>query len=510
MVKSEVNTPNKRKSLQANSSAKKTKVENGNGVASPTKLVSIKKEPHSPKGVQSPKIKVEPRNSLPKAGQSPKAFQSPKAVQSPKIKVEGRNSLPKAVQSPKAPKPVTPSPQANKKNKKGKAGGDSPKKVTSFAGTKQLTKSIEKVKKPKATLEAGEGKKKRKNAFANLIAQVKAKEGTNDPELLKILDIRLNAITERGDLTKTAKRKLSILNKLKLICTEGSTAASQKAKAQIAEKKKLGSEKKLQKKPVAAKKAAVGKKASKSPAPELADSEDDEEEEDDDDDSEVSDHDSDAEEDGDSAEEEEDTDAEDDDDDEDDEEDDDGEEAEEEEDDEDDSDEEEIPVPAPKEKVQPVLPKPTPKQPTITDLYSKDIVKKGQKRFVLFVGNIPYDATKEELATHFAKVGDIVDIRIPTEKGSNRPRGFAYVEVNNDTSYEKCMSMHHSQLRGRRINVLYTQGGKKKGDEKKKEIKGKNFKLHALRRQGKLAGSVKESQKRSFRRNKNKRENGQD
>lgn len=62
--------------------------------------------------------------------------------------------------------------------------------------------------------------------------------------------------------------------------------------------------------------------------------------------------------------------------------------------------------------------------------------------------------------------------------------------------------MHHTFLNGRRINVLYTQGGNKMGDGKKKDIKAKNFKLHALRKQGKLLGSKKESQKRSFRRKK--------
>lgn len=71
---------------------------------------------------------------------------------------------------------------------------------------------------------------------------------------------------------------------------------------------------------------------------------------------------------------------------------------------------------------------------------------------------------------------------------------------------QKCLSMHHTQLKNRRINVLYTQGGKKKGTVKKNEIKEKNFKLHALRRQGKLAGSVKESRKRSFRRKKQRQE----
>lgn len=65
--------------------------------------------------------------------------------------------------------------------------------------------------------------------------------------------------------------------------------------------------------------------------------------------------------------------------------------------------------------------------------------------------------------------------------------------------------MHHTFLKGRRINVLYTLGGKKKGENQKKEIKAKNFKLHALRKEGKLAGSKKESQKRSFRRKKQQR-----
>lgn len=62
--------------------------------------------------------------------------------------------------------------------------------------------------------------------------------------------------------------------------------------------------------------------------------------------------------------------------------------------------------------------------------------------------------------------------------------------------------MHHSFLKGRRINVLYTQGGKKKGEEQKNKIKAKNFKLKAMREGGQLLGSKKQTQKRSFRRKK--------
>lgn len=67
---------------------------------------------------------------------------------------------------------------------------------------------------------------------------------------------------------------------------------------------------------------------------------------------------------------------------------------------------------------------------------------------------------------------------------------------------QRALSLHHSMLGNRRINVLYTKGGNKnEGD--KKEIKIKNFKMDAMRQQGKLMGSVKDSKKRSARRAKN-------
>lgn len=52
---------------------------------------------------------------------------------------------------------------------------------------------------------------------------------------------------------------------------------------------------------------------------------------------------------------------------------------------------------------------------------------------------------------------------------------------------------------------MYTAGGKKKGPDVKKEIKQKNLKLHGMMKQGLLAGSVKEDQKRSARRAKKRK-----
>lgn len=50
--------------------------------------------------------------------------------------------------------------------------------------------------------------------------------------------------------------------------------------------------------------------------------------------------------------------------------------------------------------------------------------------------------------------------------------------------------MNGSQLKNRRIKVEYTQG-KKEGEDNSKQIKAKNFKLHAMRKQGQKGGYQK-------------------
>ncbi|CAL7946260.1 unnamed protein product [Xylocopa violacea] len=154
------------------------------------------------------------------------------------------------------------------------------------------------------------------------------------------------------------------------------------------------------------------------------------------------------------------------------------EEEEEEEDDDDDDDEEEDEEDVEDEDNKQVKNKENPKEKG----KSKDMEGDGKKkRYILFVGNLPYTITSEELKKHFlTKVSQIVDIRIP-KKDANTSRGFAYVELANNVDYEKALSLNHTFVNGRRINVQYS------GTDKKAGV-AKNFKLHALQKSGKLAG----------------------
>lgn len=56
--------------------------------------------------------------------------------------------------------------------------------------------------------------------------------------------------------------------------------------------------------------------------------------------------------------------------------------------------------------------------------------------YTLFIGNLSYDTTKEDILNHFSKCGPIKNVRIPIDKGTNQPRGFGYIEVEEHVTYE--------------------------------------------------------------------------
>lgn len=124
-----------------------------------------------------------------------------------------------------------------------------------------------------------------------------------------------------------------------------------------------------------------------------------------------------------------------------------------------------------------------------------------KRRFTLFVGNLAFATTPEDIEKHFSKAGNISNVRLMYDKSvPKKSKGFGYIELTDKDTYEKCASMHHTMLGNRRINVEYT------GDpnESKTVRNVKNAKLSALRKKGMLLGSKKDSQKRSTRRKNNK------
>nr|EAQ71071.1 hypothetical protein MGCH7_ch7g478 [Pyricularia oryzae 70-15] len=108
-------------------------------------------------------------------------------------------------------------------------------------------------------------------------------------------------------------------------------------------------------------------------------------------------------------------------------------------------------------------------------------------RFIVFVGNLPFTATKQHIEAHFASLKP-TSVRLLTDRNDpKKSRGIAFVEFDNYSHMKTCLAkMHHSEFEDgvsapRKINVELTAGGGGKTPYRNEKIRAKNDKLREER-----------------------------
>jgi RNA recognition motif-containing protein len=72
----------------------------------------------------------------------------------------------------------------------------------------------------------------------------------------------------------------------------------------------------------------------------------------------------------------------------------------------------------------------------------------------IFVGNLPFSATEDQLRTLFSAHGEVTSVNIITDKFTNRSRGFAFVEMSADAAAVAAIAaINQYQLDGRALTV---------------------------------------------------------
>ena len=64
----------------------------------------------------------------------------------------------------------------------------------------------------------------------------------------------------------------------------------------------------------------------------------------------------------------------------------------------------------------------------------------------LFVGNLSFQATEEDLRELFAQSGTVESVRIVTDQFTGRPRGFGFVEMSTKEEATKAIEMLNGRL----------------------------------------------------------------
>jgi RNA recognition motif-containing protein len=84
----------------------------------------------------------------------------------------------------------------------------------------------------------------------------------------------------------------------------------------------------------------------------------------------------------------------------------------------------------------------------------------------LYIGNIPFGASEEDLKKLFSEVGPVQSVRIVTNAYSGRSRGFGFVEMTSSEDAQKAISIVNGKtLMDRALIVNEAKPQKKRGGE---------------------------------------------
>ena len=72
----------------------------------------------------------------------------------------------------------------------------------------------------------------------------------------------------------------------------------------------------------------------------------------------------------------------------------------------------------------------------------------------IYVGNLPYEATEDEIKQEFEAFGEVTSVSIITDRISGRPKGFAFVEMGSKPESEAAIEAMNGKIMGERTIVV--------------------------------------------------------
>jgi cold-inducible RNA-binding protein len=72
----------------------------------------------------------------------------------------------------------------------------------------------------------------------------------------------------------------------------------------------------------------------------------------------------------------------------------------------------------------------------------------------LFVGNLPFTTTENDLQDYFGQIGSVLAVNIMQDRATGRSRGFAFIEMGSQEDASKAIStLHKKDFQGRPLTV---------------------------------------------------------
>ena len=71
----------------------------------------------------------------------------------------------------------------------------------------------------------------------------------------------------------------------------------------------------------------------------------------------------------------------------------------------------------------------------------------------IYVGNLPFTATEDEIRELFAQHGNVSSVKLITDRETGKPRGFGFVEMDDEAAKVAIAALNGADFGGRNLRV---------------------------------------------------------
>lgn len=93
----------------------------------------------------------------------------------------------------------------------------------------------------------------------------------------------------------------------------------------------------------------------------------------------------------------------------------------------------------------------------------------------IYVGNLSYEVTSEDLSSVFAEYGTVRRVHLPTDRETGRPRGFGFVEMEDNEEDAAIEALDGAEWMGRSLKVNKAKPREDRPSERKSRYSNSGF-----------------------------------
>ena len=71
----------------------------------------------------------------------------------------------------------------------------------------------------------------------------------------------------------------------------------------------------------------------------------------------------------------------------------------------------------------------------------------------IYVGNLPFSASEDEVRSLFSEYGNVSAVRLISDRDTGRPRGFGFVEMDDEVAQTAIEALDGSEMGGRTLRI---------------------------------------------------------